>query len=199
MPLWQTVLIWCAIGIGTSVTSPAWGRIADRHGHRPVLTVISFGKPIIVLLFAFVGPGTAFPVLFVWAFFDGMLNAGMLVATNGYMLTISPQRNRSMFVATISGLSGLAGGLAALVAGQLLDAGSSFRAQALGREWNHFQLMFFACFLMRCAVIPLAFRIREVKSTRTLQLLNEFRGILPLQSLRFPIGLYRKITNSHND
>jgi hypothetical protein len=101
-----------------------------------------------------------------------------------------------MFVATITGLSGLVGGLAALAGGQLLDAMSGVSVYALGRDWNHFQLLFLLCFLARCTVIPMAFRIREVKSTRTLQLLNEFRGVLPTQALRYPIGLYRKVTNS---
>jgi MFS family permease len=193
MPLWQTVVVWSAIGIGTSVASPAAGRIVDRHGHRPVLIIAAYGKPIIALLFALVGPRSAFPVLLVWSFVDGVLNAGLLVATNGYMLTISPQRNRSMFVATITGLSGLAGGLAGLLTGKGLDMISEFRADLFGREWNHFQLMFFVCFLLRCAVIPFAFKVQEVKSTRTMALLHEFRGILPLQALRYPIGLYRKL------
>ncbi|MDD5675914.1 MAG: MFS transporter, partial [Chitinivibrionales bacterium] len=108
--VWQTTIAFCATGIGNALTSKYWGRIADRRGHTPVLSLCVKFKPLIALAFCFVTPGNALWFLPLMFLFDGLWNAGMDVAANGYMLKIAPRQNRSMYVATITGLAGLCAG-----------------------------------------------------------------------------------------
>ena len=193
MPVWQATVAWCILGAGAAFSSRYWGHIADKHGQRPVLILTVCGKPLIVLLFLFATPATAFPLLCGWFFFDGILTAGLLMATDGYMLRMAPQRNRSMFIATIIGLAGISGGLGAILGGQFLSAFSECRPMLLGREWNHFQILFAFSFIIRIFCIPLTLAIREAKSSNTIEVLEEIGEMSALSFLKFPLGLYRRM------
>jgi MFS family permease len=193
--VWQTTLIWCVSGIGVALSARFWGDVCDRHGNRPVLVLMAWGKPLIVLVYLLVTPANATLILPICTLFDSMLNAGMMVSSNGYMLTMAPQRNRSMFIAAVSGISGVFGGLGTIAGGKFLEAFSGFGSHFGGHEWNHFHLLFAVGFLIRLVSIPMARGVREPRSTRTLKLLNEVWGISPAQFLRFPVGLYRNVTS----
>ncbi len=193
MPVWQATVSWCILGVGTALSSRLWGRLADRHGQRPVLLLVGFCKPLVTVVFLLVTPATAFVVLSVWFFFDGMINAGLAVATDGYMLRLAPRRNRSMFIASITGISGIAGGIGTIIAGRILSATATWRWEGLGREWNHYHVIFLMSLVMRLACLPLTFRIREPRSSSPVQLLEDVAGMPPLQFLRFPVGLYRRM------
>lgn len=192
VPLWVTALLWCLPGLGGALVAPAWGRLADRHGHRPILRVCVAFKPGIVLAFLLVTPEHACWVLAPALFFDSMLNAGIENATNGYMLKLAPRRNRSMFIAAISSLSGLCGGLGAIAGGLILSATSEWSVELAGREWNHYQLIFFLSLLLRLPCIPLAGRIREPDSARSRVVVNAILDTWPFRFFSFPVGLYRR-------
>ena len=199
MPVWQATLIWCVLGVSTALASPGWGRLADRHGHRPVLLTCLACKPWAALVFALITPGTAvwaLPLLFL---VDGIWNAGMAVGFNGYMLKISPRRNRSMFVATIVALSGLAGGLGSMFAGHLLEALDGFSWIAFGRVWGGYHVVFLGSFLLRCLCVTFAQRIQEPQTTAPARMLTEVLGVGPLRFLRFPVGLYRGLLGNGDE
>lgn len=191
---WKTSLIWCSQGLGMALASGMWGRLADRYGHRPVLIVCVALKPMIVVVFMLLTPANVIWLLPLAFLPDGMLNAGYGLASNGYMLAISPRRNRSMFIAAITGLAGMCGGLSAMMAGALLAHTVSWGGIVFGRAWNHYHLAFALSLAMRLACLGLARAIREPKAVRSRQLLAAMLDEWPISVLRFPVGLYRRIT-----
>jgi len=192
LSVWQATLIWCVSGVGNALTARRWGRLADKHGQRPLLTVCSSLKPGIAIVFLLITPRTALAVLPVAFVFDSMLNAGLMVGAHGYMMKIAPRRNRSMFIASITGLAGIFGGLAAIAGGAFLKAFSGFAVDFAGRTWINYHLLFLLSACMRFGAFCLSRRIREAKSSRSRHVLNDIRGVWPLRFLRFPIGLYRR-------
>jgi len=192
MPLWKVVAIWSSAGIGFAVASRFWGRIADAHGHRPIMTLCSTLKPLSPLMFMLVTPSAALYVLFPFVFFDSLLNAGNAVAKNGFMLKLAPRENRSMFVAVMFSLPSIAGGLAAMCGGEILTALENVRVSFAGREWNNYQMLFGLSFVCRCACMPLAAKIKERGSTRSRQVFVAITSGWPLRLLTYPIGLYRR-------
>jgi predicted MFS family arabinose efflux permease len=190
---WATSLIWCAAGVGQALSSAGWGRLADRHGQRPILNLCTFFKPSIVLVFFFLTRENVLWLLPLAFVFDAMLNAGNAVATNGYMMKIAPRANRPMFMAAIIGCSGLCGGLASIVGGMFLDASKGFSLHLGGREWTHFHLLFLIGFLLRVACMPLVRGIREPKSSPSREVLDEVLDAWYTMFVRVPVGLFRRI------
>lgn len=195
LSVWQTTMIFCLGGVGTALFSAQWGRIADRHGHRPVLVICSAFKPVIVLAFFIATPNSAWMILSVAMLLDGIWNAGELVAVNGYMLKMAPRKNRSMFIAAVMGIAGICGGIGAIAGGVFLRETAGFSVSAFGREWTNFHMLFLASIFIRASCVAAALNVREIHSLPPAQLLNKILGSLPELFLVFPVGLYRRFGN----
>ncbi len=189
---WKTTLIWCVQGLGMAAASGMWGRLADRFGHRPVLKTCVTLKPMIAVVFLLLTPDNVIWLLPLAFFPDGVLNAGNALATNGYMLSLAPRRNRSMFIAAITGLAGVGGGISAMLAGMLLSRTEGWQGVLLGRTWNHYHLVFATSLVLRIACQPLLRRIREPGAKHSRQLLGAIMDEWPMSIVRFPVGLFRR-------
>jgi hypothetical protein len=189
---WRVTLIFCS-GIAVALAAPMWGRMADKHGNKPVMAVCVAFKPILPLVFCFVSAKNAFLIL-PWAFlFDSFWESGMMVATNGYMLKVSPSQKRPMFVASLTALSGIAGGGAAIAGGIFLDVFENVVVTWRGLHADNFFFLFIAGFFMRCAVALLVTRIREPESSSSSEVMNELKGAWPTRLLMIPMDMYRRI------
>lgn len=196
MAVWQATLTWCVSGIGVALVSSRWGRLADRYGHRPILAICIGTKSAIVLVFLLVTPSTAVWVLPITLFVDSFWNSGILVASNGYMLKIAPEKNRSMFIAAITALAGICGGLGAISGGALLSATNTLSAEFFGRSWGNYHLLFTINIFMRLGCVYLAYRIKEPRAATPEKLLHVLYGVWPMRFILFPIGMYRRL-DSH--
>ncbi len=106
--------------------APAWGRLSDRIGRRPVLLVSNFGSVISYALFgaaALLETQTALWLLLVSRVFAGICGANLSVA-NAYIADISPPELRSKNM----GLIGMAFGLGFILGPAL----GSFSVRTLG-------------------------------------------------------------------
>ncbi len=192
LALWKTTLIWCVQGLGMVLASGMWGRLSDRYGNRPVLKLCVTLKPSIVIVFLLLTPENVIWLLPLAFLPDGMLNAGNTLAVNGYMLSIAPRRNRSMFIASITGLSGVCGGIASMLAGAFLTGIRDWQPVFAGRQWNAFQCVFAVSLLLRLACQPLVRRIQEPGAKHSRQLLGAMMDEWPMWIVRFPVGLFRR-------
>ncbi len=191
MPPFMVMLCWSLQGLGTALTSSMWGRLTDRYGHRPVLKVCVAYKPVLFLGFLFITPENVVWLLPLLLLPDGMVNGGYTLAIQGYMLTMSPQRNRSMFIAAQTGLAGICGGLSMMVAGALLESTKSLHVNVFGMSWGHYHLIFFICMALRMASLWFAQRIHEPGAVRARVLLRTMVEEGPVRALLFPVGLFR--------
>jgi len=199
LSVFQATLIWSVSGIGSFLVARTWGRIADRYGNRPLIVMCTAFKPLIVVVFFLVTPETAIYILPISFFFDSMINAGIAVATNGYMLKMSPQENRSMFIASTMAWAGIFGGLASIWGGTVLRLASDFSLTFLGRSLTNFHLVFALSIVLRTACFFFSFTIKEPESKEVGKVLYYFRGTWPMRMLRFPVGLYRRFSGVEED
>lgn len=187
---WKTTLAWC-FTISNALMAPYWGKIADKHGHRSIIAICVSMKPMIVILFLLITPAYSFVLLSIGNLVDSIWNAGVFVASSGYMMKVSPKKNRTIFVASSSGLSGIAGGLGAVAAGLVLRHTAEFHLLFLGREWINYHVLFLMNLVMRLGCIMMAYKIKEPESADHDIVLNEIRGAWPMRFLLFPVGFYR--------
>jgi len=156
LPVAQVTVLWGVIGVGQAAASKAWGRLADRHGHRPIFLLTGVMKWLTVGTLILAPPGRGgFWALLVVFFIDGLGNAGNMVAQNGYMMKTAPKANRAMFMSAIMGLSGLSGGLGAALGGKVIELLPTTLALPVG-ACNRFQMLFLLSLVLRLVCLPLA-------------------------------------------
>jgi MFS family permease len=193
LPLWQVMIMWWMPGIGSMLSSAFWGRLIDRYGSRPILVLCTALKPLAPLVFFVIDRENAFVVLSCFFIFDNMLNMGSQLATNGFMLRMAPRENRGMFVAAISSLPGIAGGLSAIAGGFLLKAWEGHGVFILGRLWDNYQYLFLLSAVLRLLCIPLALRIREPESAKAMDVLSAIVEDWPSRVVSFPAYVFRRL------
>ena len=193
IPTWQATVMWAMMSFGGILAARTWGHMADVHGQRPVLLSCVLLKSFIVLAFILATPAIALPVLTACLFLDSMLNSGMLIAVNGYMLKMAPRENRSMFVAASMALAGISGGVASVLAGYLLKYLDGFERTFVGREWTGYHVVFAISVGLRLMCIPLARKVKEPASSSPFVVFEYLRAAWPVRLLMFPVGLYRKV------
>jgi len=151
MPLVE-IQIYSAISTAASLLSLGlWGRLVDRLGNRTAMALSIVMGGFIPQAWLFVGPGN-YGILFVEAFFSGVMWAGAgLVGTN-FVLAIAPANRRQ----TYAGLYGACAGLA-MMATMLLSGAFLPPPLALGPlQLQSEQVLFGATGLLRwTALIPL--------------------------------------------
>lgn len=170
MPALYAQLAGTAGLLGVAFSSPFWGLVCDTYGNRPVLRITLLTKTITIVGFIFTPPDQSivFPVLSLLLFFDGVTNAGIMLAINGIMFQASPRRNRASYIATINFLSvGLAGGIAPVFAGKIIDLLDPYVWAVGPYRFNGYHLMFALSGVTRFIAWWLAERVPTYRKVST--------------------------------
>lgn len=200
MDLVQLMILWTCSWVGGALLAQRLGSISERFGNRPVLIICTVFKPLnmIALLLVPNNPTLAFWVLIPVFMIDALLNAGIAIATNGFLLKNSPSENRTMFIAAGTAIAGLVGGSASIFAGGVLTALSSWTTQLGGVSLNGFHVLFSASLVLRVAAIFVARRIHEPKSHATTFVATYLIGSTPLRMLRLPLEAFQTAQTAQN-
>lgn len=194
LSVFQVTMLLAVQVAGGALLSPMWGRLADKHGQRPIMLLCVFFKAGVVISHMVATPETAIAILVPVLILDGGVNAGLTIASNGFMLKLAPRESRSAFVAVMTGLSGIAGGVSSILSGAFLDEARGFHFSLVGREWNHFHLLFLVSVLLRLMAIPIAWRIREPESSTHMAVLKELGGMPWVRWIvSVPVGIYETL------
>lgn len=166
MDLYHVLLLWTLSWVGGALFSHQLGQWTERFGQRPMLVLCTALKwtCMLALLACPADPVTAFWVLTPVLMLDAFLNAGILIANNGFMIKNSPQENRTMFIAAGNGFAGLVGGVTSVLAGWVLAMTDSWSAEFHGLRIVNFHVAFAVSLLLRLAAVWLATFIREPQS-----------------------------------
>ena len=124
MDLFHVMLLTTLSWVGGAMFSRTLGRWADSHGSQPVLVMCVALKSTIMLSLLFVphSPTIAFWILAPCFMLDAVLNAGILIANNGFMIKNSPTENRTMYIAATQAVAGMVGGVTSILSGWLLKS-----------------------------------------------------------------------------
>lgn len=195
MDLYHLMLLWTWSWVGGALLSGRLGLLAERVGNRPLLILCTVFKSILMLALVVVprNPVLAYWILLPVFMVDALLNAGIAIASNGFMIKNSPSRNRTMYIAAGSAWAGLVGGITSIVAGAVLVATDSWRGTLAGFPIVNYHVLFAASVVLRLLAVPLARQIREPASISTRHVVAELVGCTPLRLFRFPVGLYRAV------
>lgn len=174
LSLFSVLLLWSVSWGGGAIFSRGMGRLAERFGQRPVLVLCTAFKPLnmLSLLVTPEEPTAAFCFLAPMFMIDAVLNAGINIGSNGFMLKHSPSENRAMFVAAGTALAGTIGGITAIVAGYALKQFGDWSYTIGGYTVVGFHVLFGISLAFRFLGVHLARALEEPRATRTRDVLR---------------------------
>jgi len=131
-------------------TTYLWGRIADRRGHKPVLTLgtILVGLPLPAgWILAGITGNVWWLLLAVFAEAAGW--GAVRLATFNLALGSAPRANRAVFIAMVGVATGAAGFTGGAIAGPLLIFLQGYEWEIFGATWNGYHSIFLIALITR--------------------------------------------------
>jgi MFS family permease len=130
-----------------------WGRRLDRHGHHWVLLRCGVALCVLPLVWAFASPGQVWPLL-VYSLGVGVFFCGVDVTSVQMLVTVTPQRNRSLYIAFYMVVTSIIGvSLANIVGGKLLEWMGNLSFSVAGVQFDRYKVLFAASCVLRLAVM----------------------------------------------
>ncbi len=182
----------------TTVLSVAfWGRAIDRYGNKPVMQFVGFICMFLSSLWLFMKPGNI-PLVLFFHFMSGLFWISIDLGQQNLYLSLSPQKNRSVYVAVFFAMINLCGvALGNTIGGALVQgpftamAATGFRL--FGITLNKYHYIFLLSTLLRITVM-LTFlpRVQEEGSVTVWQMLATAKGSAALRFKRFHAAVVRK-------
>ena len=175
MDLFHVLLLWTISWVGGAMLSRTLGRWADSHGSQPVLVMCVALKSSLMLAMLIIphSPNVAFWILVPFFMLDAVLNAGILIANNGFMIKNSPSENRTMYIAATQAVAGMVGGLTAILGGALMRNLSGYHWHFAGWMLGHFEIMFLASIVLRWTAWGLTRYVSEPNARHTWDVVQE--------------------------
>ncbi|TAK80112.1 MAG: MFS transporter [Betaproteobacteria bacterium] len=216
-PMGTVTTLWIASQVANALTMYLWGRLSDRLSNKAILAVAlpAYFGCLVALPFAAIPEVHALtlPLLYVIHIVMGAAAGGIGLATGNLGLKLAPQGQGTAYLANVTLIGSLAGGVAALLGGSL--AGwfesrelafffhwtSPGRAQALTvLQFRHWEFLFAISFLLGSYVLHALSRIREGQEISERVVIQQFAAeaarsldqLSPIDGLRavilFPFG-----------
>ena len=175
MNLFHVLLLWTISWIGGALLSRTLGHWADSHGSQPVLVMCVALKSsnMLALLMIPRSPTIAFWILAPSFMLDAVLNAGILIANNGFMIKNSPSENRTMYIAATQAIAGIVGGLTSILAGWIMQLLAGHHWIVAGWTLGHFQVMFLTSIALRWIALALTRYVQEPDARHTWDVVQE--------------------------
>ena len=188
MDLFHVLLLWTIAWVGGAMLSNRLGGLAERYGQRPVIVLCTAFKSanMIGLLFCPADPTIAFYVLAPIFMLDAFLNAGILIANNGFLIKNSPRENRTMFIAAGTGLAGAVGGAASIAAGAALTASEAWSWTWGETVYVNFHVLFAGSLVLRLISAGLATLISEPQSAGARVVVDDLLVATRVRRKRWP-------------
>src|SRR6185437_3958242 len=105
--------------------------------------------------------------------FDSMLNSGILIANNSFMIKHSPRDQRAMFIAAGNAFAGMVGGTASVVSGYWLRSMADWSCVWNGKLLVGYHVLFAISLGLRLVAAVLAQMLREPSASPTPEVLNQ--------------------------
>lgn len=151
-----------------------WGSLIDQFANRPVLYICSSVIAGIPLIWFVATPGIHYIPVAIVHILVGMFWGGIELTSANLMMGLSPDKNRSVYIANFSVIAALTGSILPFMAGGLLmQMLSDFRLNVFGFEVLNYHILFVVAVVIRLFALLVLFpRVREENSSAVKGLLK---------------------------
>jgi MFS family permease/HEAT repeat protein len=184
-------VVWLEAGVllGGLVSSYLWGWLADRYGSKPVMAWGVYLLPLLPLAWLVMPQKSAWSlyVALVIALGQGLFNTGWLIGSGRLLyVRVVPVAKRTAYMAVYFAWIGIAGGLAQLMGGWLVELAPGWSGRWEILNGNPYTLLFVVCLILPLAAALLLRGVRADSGVTTRQFTGMFlRGnpFLAMESL----------------
>lgn len=166
--------------VGAMVMNPIWGRLADRCGCKPVLTLCSLGLVLAPLFYVFCPWSVRWPII-VSNLAVGVFLSGFNLALLSLTFDEIPVEARAMGSAVLVSVAGPAVFLSGAVSGWVSDVLVSVHWTFGTLEISNYQLLFVASVILR---LPAFFLLERIHEPDAQGMRDMVRGVLRRINLR---------------
>ncbi len=167
----------------SSLTSmPLWGYLSDRFGNKPLLALGVCGTFTLPLFWVVVNPtkpGLMFALLTLLNLLGGLSWAGVTLTQFNLLISMSPSQKTPIYVATMSAITGLTGGLAPLVGSLIMSGLTGWTGHFLGIDWLNFHVVFFISAMLRLTGLLFLRKVEDGRAASTKEVLHQLRRANP--------------------
>ena len=159
----QVAILGVIGAVSALVFGPVWGRIVDRAGGKPVLTLNTIiAGTLLPASWMLASPGWLWPI-WVSGVIDAFVNTSTGQASFNLLLSSTPQANRTGYVAVFFAVTGLLGFIGGLLSGPLFELFSSptLNFTVFGLNWSAYHWLFLISALLRLQAWRFLKPIRE--------------------------------------
>ena len=191
-------LLSAVASLGSLVSMPLWGYLADKYGNKPILMICCALVLVPPLLWILAAPDG---IAGLWGYdgahhlrlsltkldvivlnvFAGVGWAGVGLTQFNLMIGAAPPEKRTVYVSAIAAVAGLAGGLAPVAGGALMEALAGFHGTS-GVIRNNYHVLFLLSAVLRGAAMFLVGPIGEAGSQQTRYVLKQLKASKPIGS-----------------
>jgi MFS family permease len=168
------IAIFTAMGELASVACAGyWGRLADRFGNRPVLTICATCKAIFPFLWILVTPGNY--ILLGFVHLVRAFNSGQEITTLNLVLKLSPDENRAIYISSHRVLLSLFGAISPVIGGGLATILRETRIPLGFLTLYGLHFLFLLSGVFRLMALFFLHRIPESNTRRVGEIITEVR------------------------
>lgn len=167
----------------SSLTSmPLWGYLSDRFGNKPLLALGVCGTFTLPLYWVIVNPSKPslmFALLTLLNLTGGLSWAGVNLTQFNLLISMAPSQKTPIYVATMSAITGLTGGLAPLVGSLVMSGLAGWSGKFLGIHWLNFHVVFFISAILRLSGLLFLRKVEDSRAASTKEVLQQLRRANP--------------------
>ena len=192
-------LLAAAAALASLGSMPLWGYLADKYGNKPILAICSALVVVPPLLWVLALPDG---ITGLWGYdgghhlhvsltkldiivvniFAGVGWAGVGLTQFNLIIGASSADKRTVYVSAIAAVAGLAGGLAPIAGGALMEAMGHLTFPAHGLIRNNYHVLFILSAGLRVAAMLLIRPIHEEGSRQATYVLKQLKASKPVGS-----------------
>jgi HEAT repeat protein/MFS family permease len=153
--MWLQIL-GAASSLSSLLSMPLWGYLSDKFGNKPLLAISVFGTALLPVSWAFTSPNrmtASILIILTINLAGGVFWAGVGLTGFNLLIGTTPDERKSVYVAAMSAVTGLAGGIAPILGGVIMTALPKTDAVLLGVAMNSYHILFAFNTLLRFAAL----------------------------------------------
>jgi HEAT repeat protein len=194
--MWLQIL-GAVASLASLASMPLWGNLSDKFGNRPLLVIAVAGVSFTPLPWIAARPDSvtaALVILCLNNIVGGVFWAGVGLLQFNVLIEATPPERRSVYVGALSAITGVAGGLAPVLGGVVVEALRSHPMMLMGITLNSYHVVFGLNALLRLLALPIVRVLPASRGTSASDVLGRL-GAVRVGSL---IQMHR-LQRGHNE